>query len=237
MWIQEGLASVFEMYELDASDDRFDVLDNNRINIAINLRGVNGLMKWKTLFTLSDNKFVNSRPRAHYAEARAVLQFLAEQGLLQAWYRAYTESYLEDSTGRLAFEKVLDQDITDIERAFRAWLNEKSSMPLEIDDAWPALGLFVADQGANDGVEIVGIHPGGAARVESVLAHDVITAIDGRAVFSVEEVIVEMMRKTDGEEVSLHLRRGTRYLDVTIIIRPVTPPRDFEFFQKPGVSV
>lgn len=238
MWIQEGLAAVFEMYEIDPSTDELTVRSNTRINIVLNLQKVNGLSKWSKFFTLSDRKFVGTRPRARYAEARTIFQFLSEYGLLIKWYQTYTENFAEDSTGQLAFLKVFNvEKIVEVERKYRSWLTTKERALEGVPDGRPALGLWVADQGANDGVEIVGLHPGGAARRSGIVKGEVVLAVNGVPVYSVEELLFEILRYSTGTEITLRLRRGTRYHDVKIRIRPVKKPRRTEIVQAPGALV
>lgn len=245
MWIQEGFASVFEMYEIGDDDDAGDanagsmtVLGNARLNIVINLREIGGLTKWDKFFSLSDKKFVSGRPRARYAEARTIFQFLGEKGLLEEWYRTYVANFAEDSTGRLAFLKVFHvEKLGEVEQKFRVWLGTKEKIPERVPADHGSLGLWVADQGANDGVRITGVHPSGAARQSGIVKGEVIISVDGKPVYSVEEVVFEMMRRESGNEVTLHLRRGLRYHDVTIALRAVGQPRSVEIVQAPGAPV
>ncbi len=238
VWLQEGLASVFEMYEIDNDGERLRVPGNARLNIAINLEHIHGLTKWKKLFSLSDKKFVGSRPRARYAEARTIFQFLAEKGLLEEWYRSYVKHYNEDSTGRVAFLEVFHAEkLKTVEDEFKRWLQGKEPVPEEVPSDHAALGLWVVDQAANDGVEIVGLHPGGAARGSGIIPREVITAVDGEPVYSAEELVFRIMQHDSGDAVTLHLRRGKKYHDVTIHLRPVVKPKRVEIVQAPGALV
>jgi len=236
-WLQEGLASVFEMYEIDGSGE-LQVVGNARLNIAINLEHVHGLTKWEKLFSLSNNKIVTSRPRARYAEARTIFQFLGERGLFEAWYHSYVKHYQEDSTGRVAFLEVFHAEkLKAVEDEFKTWLKGKSPVPEEVPSDHAALGLWVVDQSANDGVEIVGLHPGGAARGSGIIPREVITAVNGEPVYASEELVFLIMKHDTGDTVTLHLRRGKRYHDVKIRLRPVVEPKRVEIVQAPGALV
>lgn len=236
MWIQEGLAAAFEAYDFPDSG-QIEILANTRINIAINLKRAGSLTRWDKLFELGPRKYTGTRPRARYAESRAIFLFLSERGELEHWYQTYVESFAEDASGTLAFEQIFDLGLRDIERQYRLWLGEKTKLPMEIAQREPALGLWVADQGANDGVEIVGVHPGGAARAAKIRRREVITAMDGKPVYTVEEIIHEVLKRNAGDTVRLHLRRGTRYREVDVRLRPVRPMRNREIVQAPGVAV
>ena len=237
MWIQEGLASMFEMYDLDDAGG-YVVRDNTRLNIVLNLRGAASLTPWNKLFADDDRRFVRSRPRAKYAEARAVFQYLAEKGRLEEWYRVYVEEiYVSDRSGAAAFERVFGQPLDATERDYRLWLATKAKVAEEVDEDLPALGLWVADQGANDGVLIVGVNPGGAAKRAGVRGSEVIVAVDGKPVYVVEEVVNEILVRGLGAEVTLRLRHGIKYREVKVPLRPVKPSRHVEVVQPPGVPV
>lgn len=235
MWIQEGLASMFEMYELDEAG-RYRVLDNTRINIAINLQRSAALTSWEDLFAQDDRKFTKQKSRAKYAQARAVFQFLAEEGRLEEWYQVYVEKYAEDRTGLLAFRTVYGEEIDDIERRWRLWLREKEKVLEQVPEERPALGVWIADQAANDGVQIVGLHPGGAAKAAGVRSREVITAIDGVAVYVVEEVVAEILKRGEGAIVKVTLKRGKISREVEIELAPVRVNRRRPIVQEPGVA-
>ncbi len=236
MWIQEGLSALFEMYEFDASG-QFMPLDNTRINVAINLKRVGGLSRWKKLFNESDRKYTSSRPLAKYAESRAIFQYIAEKYSIEEWYATYIESYEEDSTGLLACEKIFGKKIKEIERDFRLWVGNHDKMPVKIRKTEPSLGLWIVDQGANDGVEIVGVNPRGSAKQTTIRARDVITAVNGKPVYAVEEILLLISRMNQGDNVALRYRRGSQYHDVTIELQPVPPSRTLETIQEPGTPV
>jgi len=238
MWIQEGLASIFEMYEID-NTGQLTVLDNSRLNIAINLRRAGALSKWKKLFTSDDRKFTSSRPRAKYAEARAIFQFVSETapGGLAVWYKAYIETYEKDPTGITAFEKVYDDQLETIERQYRQWLTTKEKVPEYVRNDEPSIGVRVADQIANDGVAIVSINQRGAAQSAGLRPHDVILTIDGQPVYAAEQLVYAVLKHREGDEVTLTVRNGTREREVKVKLQPIQKHRGHEELPGPGISV
>lgn len=236
MWIQEGLASMFEMYDA-GPDGRYRVLDNTRLNIVLNLRRAASLTKWRTFFAQEDDRFNRVRARAKYAEARAIFQFLAEQGRLEEWYRLYLSTYGEDRSGALAFERLFARSLDEVEREYRTWLGAKEKVAEKVRRDQPSLGVWVADQAANDGVQIVGINPGGAARQAGLRAGEVITEINGRPMYSVEELVADILRRDEGEEVTLRVRRGKVYRDVKVTLQRIRESRATRDLDEPGTSV
>lgn len=235
MWIQEGLASMFEMYDIDESG-RYRVLDNTRLNIVLNLKRGAALTKWRDFFAQEDGKFNRIRARARYAEARAIFQFLAEQDLFEKWYRLYLATYAEDRSGAMAFERLFDKDLDQIERDFRLWLNTKEKVAEKVRWSQPSIGVWIADQAANDGVQILDVNPGGAAREAGIRRGDVITEIDGQPMYAVEEVVADILNRVDGEEITLRLRRGKLYRDVKVQLRPIRESRLTRDIIEPGTS-
>lgn len=235
MWIQEGLASMFEMYGVDESG-AYRVLDNTRLNIVLNLRRAAALTKWRDFFAQKDDSFNRVRARGKYAEARAIFQYVAEQGRLEAWYRLYLETFSEDRTGALAFERLFDKPLEDVEHDFRAWLSTKEKVAESVPWSRPSIGVWLADHAANDGVQILDVNPGGAARRAGVRAGEVIVEIDGRPMYAVEEIVADILKRADGEEITLRLRRGRVYREVRIILEPIREARETRDLVDPGIS-
>lgn len=126
MWAQEGLASLYEEYEL-GSDGSIVFLPNERRNIVKAMARDNTLIPWEHLFALSDMEF-GERPAQHYAQARSIFEFLAERGRLEAWYRAYVEHFERDQKGAAAFEAVFEQPLAQTELDWRMWLETKATI-------------------------------------------------------------------------------------------------------------
>jgi len=235
MWIQEGLASMFEMYDLDESGG-YRVLDNTRLNIVLNLRRAAALTRWRDFFKQEDDKFNRVRARGKYAEARAIFQFLAEQGRLEEWYRLYLKTFAEDRTGALAFERLYERTLEETEREYRMWLGAKEKIAEMVRWDQPSIGVWIADQAANDGVQILEVNPGGAAREAGMRGGEVITEINGRPMYSAEEVVADILKRSEGEEITLRLRRGRVYREVKVILRPIRQNRTTRDLVEPGVS-
>lgn len=238
MWIQEGLALAFEHYEAGPGG-AIRVLANARNNVAINLSRAAALTDWRKFVTIEASQFNQVRARARYAEARAMFQYVSETapGGLEAWYRTYIETYDEDATGLRAFETVYGQPLDQIERGYRVWLRDTEKVPESVHEREPAVGAWVANQMANDGVGIVAVHPGGAGREAGLKPRDIILEIDGKPVYDAEELVMEVLRHREGEVIRLKIRRFKAEQEVTITLRPVDTRRGVEHLQEPGVAI
>jgi hypothetical protein len=128
MWIMEGLACLFEEFAPGESDDGvIEFQPNERRNIAKGMLREGALVPWDRFFALSDAEF-NAEPAWHYAQARSVFEFLADESRLATWYRTYVEHFDADQTGARAFELAFDQPMPDTELRWRAWLERKPTI-------------------------------------------------------------------------------------------------------------
>lgn len=120
-WINEGLASLFEQ---SAERDGVMVgLTNWR------LEGLNEAFKEKkvkrfsVLVAASDEVFRNEDEGVHYAQARYLMLYLQEKGLLQHFIKKALAQQKKDPTGATALKETLSQPGWNVlDEAFRLWV-------------------------------------------------------------------------------------------------------------------
>ncbi len=123
LWIQEGLASLYENYEfLDDGTVRFT--PNDRSEQVQTLAANQWLMSWAELVQVPPSAMKTEAFRV-YPQLRSVMRFIADEGHLESWYRSYVEGFDTDPTGVHAIELAFGQPIKDVETAWRRWLGEK----------------------------------------------------------------------------------------------------------------
>ncbi len=123
LWIQEGLASLYEDYEiLDDGTVRF--LPNDRSEQVKTLAANQRLMTWSELVAVQPAAMRKEAFRV-YPQLRSVMRFIADEGHLESWYRSYVESFDTDPTGVGSLELTFGQPIEVVEAAWRRWLGEK----------------------------------------------------------------------------------------------------------------
>ncbi|MEO1128563.1 MAG: hypothetical protein AAFX05_02520, partial [Planctomycetota bacterium] len=191
IWLQEGLASLVEDIE-ERGAEGMRIRPSWRTNIASRLARGARLTPWSRLFAMERDDFVLRRPRANYAQARAVVLFLHEQGKLGVWYRTYVDRFDEDATGLRAFEEVFDLPARDVERQYRVWLAELEQVA-DIDRPGAASLGIALSPGRGDGPmvdQVVSMIPGevGGRPGERLRFRDVITAIDGTSLRTLDEL-------------------------------------------------
>jgi len=123
LWIQEGLASVYEDYEID-DDSTVRFLRNDRSEQVQTLAANEWLMTWAELVGLQPAAMRKEAFRV-YPQLRSVMRFIADEGHLESWYRLYVEGFDTDPTGVKAMELAFGQPIEDVEAAWHRWLGEK----------------------------------------------------------------------------------------------------------------
>ena len=120
LWIQEGLASLYESYELDHGTARFQPNDRHE---QVKTLAINGwLLSWSQLAAIEPEAMRSEAFRA-YPQLRSIFRFFADQGKLESWYRAYIDSFDTDQTGIAAIESVFGRPIDEVEATWLQWLD------------------------------------------------------------------------------------------------------------------
>jgi hypothetical protein len=120
-WLNEGLGSLYEQCQ-----DR-----NGHIHGLTNwrLHGLHEALKdekykmptFEELFSTSTREFYEEDPGTNYAQARYLLYYLQEQGLLVTFYHEFRRSAQDDPTGYGTFCKVLGRKKEDMDAFQKEW--------------------------------------------------------------------------------------------------------------------
>ena len=217
LWIQEGLASLYEDYEFSA-EGTIRFLPNDR-QLIVKSRARSGrLPKWEDLLGISAEAFMN-RASQMYPTVRSIFEYVADQGKLQTWYKAYVEHFGEDRTGAKAFEIAFGKPVTEIERDWRRWIMDQPAINLRIRAGDAALGVRCDDDGSNDGVLVTDVLAGSAASQGGLRRGDVVVAIDDRSTRSLMDLRKIIASQEVGDEVEIRLRRDGEYITVKVTLR------------------
>jgi hypothetical protein len=162
LWVQEGIAALFEDYEL-GRDGSIRFIANERHNVIRNRVRTGGAMPWATLFELPGERFM-ARATALYPQARSIFEFLADQGKLDEWYRAYVAQFDDDPDGITALETTFDAPLRDIERQWRRWVQQQPQVHSRTRRGDPSIGVQTDPMASNDGVVVTGLLRGSSAQ-------------------------------------------------------------------------
>jgi hypothetical protein len=216
LWIQEGLACLYEDYAIDDAGTIVFV-PNDRQVIVKNRARAGVLIKWADLFDMTAERFMRKAPEM-YPQVRSIFEFVAAQGQLSAWYQTYTEHFAEDRTGRKAFELTFHKPLAEIERAWREWVRQQAPAPVQLTAGETALGIRSRENASNDGVLVTQIVVGSAAARARMRVRDVIVSVDGQDTTTLSDLRRILAQRSPGDKLELRIRRSGEYLTLNIIL-------------------
>jgi len=217
IWIQEGLASLYEDYTI-RPDGSFEFHPNIRFNIARRQVSSNTARPWKDLFAFSAERFMAGAER-HYPQVRAIFEFFAREGKLEEFYKALVETSRDDPSGVRAVERAFGEPLARVEARWRKWMLDRGAIDDAVTRGDPSLGLAAED--AVDGARIRSFVPGSAARVAGLRVGDVILSVAGRPVRSRDELMLAVAGLKHGESIEVRYRRDGSELAAMVLPRPL----------------
>ena len=176
-------------------------------------------LPFERLFLLDAESFLAGNAR-YYPQVRSIFEFLADLDLLHEWYERYCATFDLDPSGAKAFEKVFGLPIEDVNRRWKRWVRDRGSIDDRIDRGDASIGIVGEEAG--DGVRVESV-VAPQARRSGLRRNDVIMRIDGRAVRSRAELMVEVAKRRVGETVRLEVRRGSSVRMVEVRLEPSSP--------------
>jgi len=210
VWIREGLACLFETSRITPAglEPQVDarVLTLQR---AIRLRQTVSLER---LISLKRPAFMRDAELC-YAEARYVMLYLFQKGLLDKWYARYKRTFKEDRTGRKAFEKVLGRGLFQVRQDWLSWVKDLKIPWGRRRAGQGRLGLQMKN--TSNGVKVVGlVEHGPAARAGQILVGDFILEFNGYKIRNSAEAAGAIRVSGAMRTVAVKLRRNGRILTV-----------------------
>jgi tetratricopeptide (TPR) repeat protein len=212
IWIMEGLCSLVEDYEAvpasNGAPESIRPVPSWRTNVAKRLDTIRALQPIEKLATMPQLRFTGSRPLANYAQARAVFLFLSDNAKLGPWYEHYvTQGYEADPSGVASIEAVMGAPIAEVNEQFKAWLRALPKVAEEIKPGMASLGIEV-DTGTGEGPVVLSIdRPARGDKRPGLKVNDIITAIDGKAVRDIAELVRVLSAYKPGDTVTVSYRR------------------------------
>jgi hypothetical protein len=120
-WINEGLASLYEACR--EQDGRIVGMLNWRLEGLQDAIRRGPLPSFQTLSEQDVRGFYERDPGTHYGQARYLLYYLQEQGLLASWWSRWTADFETDPTGYATLQAVLGADDMAVFQAdWEAWI-------------------------------------------------------------------------------------------------------------------
>lgn len=219
LWVQEGLASLYEDYDL-SEDGTITFLPNDRQLVVKSRARAGRLPKWSDMFALSAEQFMD-KALQYYPVARSIFEYIAAHDKLKVWYDAYVAHFDEDRSGAKAFEVTFGKPLEQIERDWRRWVIEQPTVELGIRPERAALGIRTSDNTSNDGVMVTEVIRGSAAADAGLRKGDVIVALDDRPTRSIRDMHKIIGSRNAGDSLQVRARRNGTYLTFTVVLRPI----------------
>jgi tetratricopeptide (TPR) repeat protein len=213
VWIQEGLCSLVEDYELGPKGEAASLhpVPSWRTNIAKRLMSGGKLLTIKQLATIRRDRFTSASPLANYGQARTFFLYLLQSGKLKEWYAHYTSHYDEDPTGVKSIEAVFGKPVAQVDHDYRAWIKSLPMVPEQLHPGGVGIGADV-ETGDGDGPVIVSIPEvrgrGSPAREAGLRVGDVITAVNDQPTRDLNELVRVLGEHKPGDKVEIAYRRG-----------------------------
>ncbi|MCH8507362.1 MAG: PDZ domain-containing protein [Phycisphaerales bacterium] len=221
-WIQEGLASLVEDYDLtddSRTNGSLTPVPSWRTNIVKRLRNARRLTPLEELAETSMARLTTNRPLAQYAQSRAVMLFLLDRGKLTEFYRTYTETFDDDPTGLTALRDTLGHESQgDLEQAYQRWIDSLPMVAETGSDLPATLGVEVQN-GDGTGVRVSAL-PIGARQRTGLSVGSFITAINDRPTRDLHELIRVLADYAPGDTVTVSHRRGRLHHTNEITLQP-----------------
>jgi hypothetical protein len=120
-WLNEGLGSLFE--QSAEVDDHIVGRTNWRLAGLQDSIAANAVPTFRTLTALGTNAFYADTTGVHYAQARYLMYYLQEHGLLRDFYRQFRSARAKDPTGFQTLQAVLgERDMTAFQTRWEAYV-------------------------------------------------------------------------------------------------------------------
>lgn len=222
IWLVEGLATLFESVDYEAG--KVLPRHNHRLTVVQEALRRERTMPWTALTRLNHMQFMANAQLA-YAQARYMLFYMQEKGLLKKFYDEYTKGagYQSDRSAADAYEVVFGRPLPEVENDWKKWVAEQKVPPL------PFLGIATKASGPEE-LKIETVAPKSPAETAGIKPGDVLLGLDGQPVRSQDDVIGIISSHKAGEEIEVSISRAgeKQKLSVKLGERPSAeqpPPR------------
>lgn len=230
IWITEGLSTLFETAQ--RADGKLTALSSYRLSVTQRAAAAGRTIPWEMFAKFSHPQFMANAGLC-YSQARSMLFYLHEKGLLKTFYDEYVKesSYAGDKSAMAAFEVAFGKPASEVERDWKEWARK-----LEIP-AIPYLG--VGTQEKDQKLTITTVSTNSPAEAAGLRVGDAIVVIEGTPVRTQTDLLETIGNRAVGDEVAIRLERAGKPLDVTakLVARPGTTARTTEKAPYLGISV
>jgi S1-C subfamily serine protease len=173
------------------------------------------------MMKLDHKAFMRTAPVA-YAQARYMLLYMFEKGLLKRFYDAYTENenYGDDKSALRTVEVVFGKPIAEVERDWRKWALAQKVPRV------PFVGVRTKE--ADGKLVVVEVTAKSPAAKAGIQVDDVLASLGGEPLAKMADLLAAVGQHEVGDEVPVQVQRKGETLDLTLTLTarpPVRKPR------------
>ena len=209
IWLIEGMDSLFETSTL--VDDKLVPGHSARLATVQAAARRDQTIPWRRIMQMSQPTFLQDAGLA-YAQARYMLFYMWEKGLLKRFYDEYTRtsSFQGDKTALESFEIAFGRPIDEIERDWKAWVLAQEEPPI------PFIGIRT--EPVEQGCRVAEVVAASGAATAGIRVGDVLTSADGTPLRTPDDVLEVLSTREVGQTIELELVRGeeTHRVKVTL---------------------
>jgi hypothetical protein len=119
-WFDEGLASLYE--QCGEEDGRIQGFTNWRLAGLQEAIRAGTVPSFEALCSTTRHQFYEQDPGTNYAQARYLCYYLQEHGVLQEYYKAFSEGVGDDPSGYATLHRVVgERDMAKFQRDWQAF--------------------------------------------------------------------------------------------------------------------
>ena len=124
IWINEGLASLFEAFSFPKKGD---IRGNKNFRHpallkALKSKDLRAFASLPRLFAMTDDEFRGAHEGLNYATARYFCMWMDGQKMLWPFYHAWRDGFASDPTGEKAFVATMGKTPADLDAAWATWV-------------------------------------------------------------------------------------------------------------------
>ena len=152
-----------------------------------------------------------------YAQGRYLMVYIYENDKLKKWYDTYCETYQQDKSGKVAWEKVFGKSFSEIEQEWVTWMNGLKFEPRKrTRTGGPFLG--VQSEECDQGIALYQVVPDSPADKGGLCEGDILTHAEGKPIKTHNDFIDFLNAHNPGDTVKFKVIRGKKKKTVTVTL-------------------
>jgi hypothetical protein len=212
IYIVEGFSTLFESSGF-VGEKLIPRLISNRFSVIRNAVDQGRHIPWEQFRNLPQAQYSGFQ----YAQGRYLMVYIYENEKLKKWYNTYCETFSQDQTGKLAWEKEFGKSFSEIEQDWITWMKGlKYEAPKMVKPGGPFLG--VQSEECDEGVALFQVVADSPADKGGLKEGDIMTHAEGKPIKTHNDFIDFLNEHKPGDTVKFKVIRGKKTVTVTVTL-------------------